>query len=304
MSKSKRAKRAEKKISAQTRKALADKGIDVGSQKPIVKNVKIDDLVAAPYQRAIDEAWVNKIMREWNDSFVGVISVSDRDDQLWVMDGWHRTTAAKRLGKKHMMAAIYKMDVREEAMYFSTQKARTKDVRPIERHEAALVANDKIALMLESIVKSAGFKISETGENAIVGVTTIRSILEGTILTEYLTDRNMKFNSDKLLRLTLDFIQEVWHGDACSRTAWFIRGTAQFMADCSLQDMDMKLVKDKLAKVSPEYIEQRTNGHKVTADERSYGACCFALVEQYNKGRRGRRMMVTYTQRKEKPINL
>lgn len=63
-------------------------------------------LMDLPFYQREEQALVNKIASEWNDALCGVISLSWRDNRLWIVDGQNRVAAAKLAGKTELICTI------------------------------------------------------------------------------------------------------------------------------------------------------------------------------------------------------
>src|ERR1044071_10267333 len=82
-------------------------------EKSKIKQVKLTDLkVDRSYQRDPSQSLVDQIADNWNEVASELILVSDRGDRddnqggLFVVNGQHRTIAARKLGQKTIWARI------------------------------------------------------------------------------------------------------------------------------------------------------------------------------------------------------
>ena len=79
-------------------------------------------LMELPFYQRQEQALVNKIASEWNDTLCGVISLSWRDNKLWIVDGQNRVAAAKLAGKTELICTIATgLSEQEEFWYFANQ---------------------------------------------------------------------------------------------------------------------------------------------------------------------------------------
>lgn len=119
------------------------------------------------YQR--DKVSMNKVAQIANGfswTAFGVVLAFEREDgSLWVYDGQHRVLAASRRGDittvpvlvfKRKSGVGFKQD---EAKGFVVVNTCRKPMARYDRHRAARVANDAIALAIDELVESCGYEI-------------------------------------------------------------------------------------------------------------------------------------------------
>lgn len=112
------------------------------------------------------------IARNWNWVSLAAIVVSQRsDDTYWVIDGQHRVMAAmKRSDVDLLPCVVHQIDnVQREAEAFIDTNTGRKPVQAHEKHKAALLARDEVAIMVQELLDSGGKHIC-TGGSAADGI--------------------------------------------------------------------------------------------------------------------------------------
>ena len=76
------------------------------------RKINVDDLnIAESYQRTIVPARVNRIAKEIDPDAFGSLTVGERRDQtLWVVDGFQRLTAARKLGINSVPCDVFQSE--------------------------------------------------------------------------------------------------------------------------------------------------------------------------------------------------
>lgn len=128
------------------------------------------------YQRAIEEAHVKRLRREWEDAKVGYLTGSRRaDGKIWLLDGLQRWSA--KCGNDHDVNLDYVWDVQvyegltleEEAELFVTFNKHRKNVSAYYVHKAAVVQGLASALAIEQVVAELGLNIGTKSTRTEVG---------------------------------------------------------------------------------------------------------------------------------------
>lgn len=121
--------------------------------------------IETEYQRQAFQSKVYEFSNSWSWLACGVIVVGSRDGEYWVIDGQHRVLAAKRRSDIISLPCIVFQteSVAQEAVGFLAANSRRKPVSALAKHKAMVVANDPIALHIESVVKKLGVVLTESG---------------------------------------------------------------------------------------------------------------------------------------------
>lgn len=155
-----------------------------------IDQVPLDQLRAdRSYQREPSQRMVDDIMEDWNVVASELILVSyrgERDDPdvsgYWIVNGQHRSLAARRLGHETIWARVIDLSEVEDpaaieaALRLKTNK-RLGD-RPLERFKAQRRSGDPESLAIVEVLSRFDTEINETpqpdsGINAVVAIETI-----------------------------------------------------------------------------------------------------------------------------------
>ena len=215
-------------MSPRTKRTLASAMRDNGHKREL-EVLEIDDLqVDYRYQRELNQNLVEKILADWSFLASDVITVSarendDEDDEreydYYIINGQHRSGAAKLAGETEILAFVYYgLTVDEEADLRLKANNRRSDT-PQERFHAQLTAGREDSLAIAALCQEFGTKVNRIA-NKYNGINCV-SALEAL----YGLDGGL------LLRQTLKFLQDA-HGEireavgsepVIRGTAWFIR---------------------------------------------------------------------------------
>ena len=117
------------------------------------------------YQRnKINQRRVDELCRAWDWIACGCLVVALREDNKWfVMDGQHRKLAAdQRSDIQDLPCLVFEPSGRrEEALGFLAINQGRLVVGSLDRYRAALMAGDKTAFAVESMLKSTGHRAGE-----------------------------------------------------------------------------------------------------------------------------------------------
>jgi hypothetical protein len=124
------------------------------------------------YQRdRINQRRVEELSRAWDWIACGCLVVALREDNKWfVVDGQHRKLAADLRGDiAELPCLVFETTGRrEEAMGFLTINQGRASVGSLDRYKAQLLAGDKTAFALESLVRSTGHRFGEKASARMV----------------------------------------------------------------------------------------------------------------------------------------
>lgn len=122
----------------------------------------------ATYQRDISsrrsQLAIGRMVADFKWVKFGAISVMRWaiEDGYAVIDGQHRTEAARRLGIEAVPALVHpEMTAQEAAKVFVSVNMNRVSVHPMALHYANLAAGDPVAIEIDSICKAAGVTISK-----------------------------------------------------------------------------------------------------------------------------------------------
>lgn len=118
------------------------------------------------YQRdKISQRKVLELASAWSWIACGALSVAMRAGKVYVMEGQYRLLAArKRADIKQMPCIVFEtQDNQEEAIGFLRANTNRKPISSLDRFKAQVVTDDKAAVMVERLVRSAGRNPGDSG---------------------------------------------------------------------------------------------------------------------------------------------
>jgi hypothetical protein len=138
------------------------------------KQVPLGDLIVDPaYQRVLDESRVERIAEEFDPALLGTLEVSVRNGKCAVFDGQHRLEALRRRGAAKAPCLVHAgLSIAEEAMLFVNLQTQRKNLRPMDRFRARLVAGEEQAESILEIAKGYGYTITDGGHPRGIGAIT------------------------------------------------------------------------------------------------------------------------------------
>jgi hypothetical protein len=128
--------------------------------------------------RPVDNGWVDAKVREGFDpNRLGVPTVSRRKDGSYVfLDGQNRGELLRRAGwpsQKIQVRVFENLTLAEEAALFLGLNDN-RQVMPVYKFLARVTAGEEHAVAIDSIVRSAGWHVSDTGSGT--GIAAVRSL--------------------------------------------------------------------------------------------------------------------------------
>lgn len=136
-----------------------------------VADLKVADIHSGGYQRPADENWAIKLAMQFSWDDFGRVEVSERDGQLWVVDGQHRilslelTDLVPEESKIEVPAIVYSgMSLLDEADRYLRLNTVRKNTFSLHAWAARLVSDPK-AQDIDRIVREAGWVIGASGSS-------------------------------------------------------------------------------------------------------------------------------------------
>jgi len=159
----------------QTKSTASD--LDVINAVTIECDLRISQLEYAPeYQRPIRQAWISKLVREFDPALVGKIRVAERDGHYYVIDGQHRVEAMRILfaGEDLLIRCDVQMldTVEEQARLFVMLSMSRAPLRNYEIFRARLASGDPDAMGMVAVLDEYGFRPNLTSNGSMTGGST------------------------------------------------------------------------------------------------------------------------------------
>lgn len=135
-------------------------------QKKYYQNVKVGLLKIDPLvQGSLQVKRVNNIVHNFNPKFIGTIVVSKRGNgEYYVMDGFHRSTALKRLKIDEVFCEVHEgLTERDEAEYYLAYNTYRKNPKAVDDFKVSVTAEVPEVIAIQQILKELDIEISESG---------------------------------------------------------------------------------------------------------------------------------------------
>lgn len=203
------------------------------------KYLFVDEL----YQRYLDPARVNKIVREFNPNLVNPIKVSFRDGKYWVIDGHHTMAVLKARNNNNDLPVdckvFYGMTWLDEVNLFIEQNGISRAVNINDKLRAMMNSGDPEVTQMVKIAAKVGFVIDfkgSKGDNKIVALSTLMRAYSALTPEEYLD--------------FLTLLKKTWNGSSDSLCREILQGTFVFYKTYKGK-FNPKTFVNRLGKVSP-----------------------------------------------------
>jgi hypothetical protein len=251
------------------------------------RKIHVDDLnVSDSYQRTIVPGRVSRIAKNLDQDAFGSLTVGERSDgTCWVVDGYQRLTAARKLGISMVPCDVFQSDGPEhEARVFRLKNRERTNVSSVALFRAQLTEGDEQTLAIAAAVKAAGFKLGlDNHSTKWPYVRAVKSL-----------ERSFQRVQAEGLRLGLLIINEAWPGEDGALRGDLIEGVCWFIK--KHPDFDRERLVGRLSKKSIDSIIRAADAnHKLRLDRDSsqYGrslAHYDAIAFIYTKGMRRKKV--------------
>jgi len=237
-----------------------------------IQLIALDECVPANYQRATSIQQVEKIISEFDEARLGILTVSLRDGRFHIVDGLHRSLVLKTLGYTHAFGLVLTgMTYEQEAAYFRRQNENRRNILTFDDFKAGLEEKDERCLKVDQIVRANEFQIGRG--NSFFQIASIQALF--TIIRDF---------GYKVLDDTLCLLANTWSGIPQATRCESLLGVAEFVSRYGMAEFAERL-KAGFAAVYYDYTEaMRMQGSIGSSTSRK--KYCRALVTHYNKGLR------------------
>lgn len=193
---------------------------EVKYEKPNFLPLEVKDLKLAAYQRGLRRSRVQRYADRYNPNIFGIILVSFRDDEYWIVDGQHRVEVAKLLGINTVWCQVlYGLTYEQEAEHFYQINDSKSRLNANHKFHSRIEAKDGQCLAILNSLQKYGFTYSKEGSehtpNCINAVVSLQLIY--------------RQNGVDGLNLVLEILRKAWNGDVSSLKAEIIKGLNTFI---------------------------------------------------------------------------
>lgn len=231
-------------------------------------------------QRSYDDAWAEKLAKNWDDDKLGVLEVSKRGERYFVTDGQHRRAALikRSLGAIPVPCNVYlHEDVSDQAKRYVADNVEKRRPNPVDSFRIKVTAKDPQAVAIQSVLDDYGLVAKlGTGSNYVACIAALN----------WVYDRGQ---SDLVSR-TLGLLIETF-GDEKSRfDGELVKATGLLLSKLG-NELD---IPSFVHKVTHEGTAARIMGtaraHKMATGKALYLQTAEVLLSIYNKGRTTKRL--------------
>jgi hypothetical protein len=235
-----------------------------------IRQIALSDMEPeSGYQRATNPAQVENIVKRFDETKLGTLTVSERGGKFHIIDGAHRSKALRKLGYTHASCVVLTgLTFEQEAEYFRKQNQDKRLIKPMEFFKAGLVSGDEQCVGIYRLIRSNGFHIGNDNKDfRTIGA--IKALF--TIIGEY---------GYETLDDTLCLLARTWNGVPKASNGESLLGVAEFVSRYGVADFAERM-KDKFSAVLYEYTEIARTRTTSCAARKKF---CRVLVKHYNRG--------------------
>lgn len=252
-------------------------------EKSKISQVSLSDLkVDRSYQREPSQRLIDDIAENWDEVASELILVSDRgqrDDEqqsgFFVINGQHRTIAARRLGHAEIWARTIDMsDLPDPALIEASLRLKTNvrlGDRPLERFKAQLRAGNQESHAIVKLLARYDTQINEVptpeaGINSVTGIEILFRHDQGGLLAEILETAKSAYGRIGGKTATIDLFKGI---------GWFIVTHSD--------ETDRSRLINKLHEVGPAALDRRARVHMSVMGGSLWQNYYRAIVDFYNE---------------------
>lgn len=254
--------------------------------QPVYTQVLSSQIFSDPaYQRPVNTARVNKIVREFNPALVNPIKLSRRDERYYVFDGQHTLMALlTRNGFKELLVpcVIYEgLTQQDEAFLFAQQTGVSQKVSSKFKLRALYIAENPQVTDMYNIVNSMGFVFDfskQQGDRKIIAEAALWRMYQNSTRQEFID--------------SLEIVRNAWNFNPDSLKAEILGGVHSFYTYPEYRGMiNKKLLIQRLSTTDPRDIIRKGKYHARGGDLR------FAkyIADIYTKNLRNNRLPCAIT---------
>ena len=213
------------------------------------KMLKVDE----SYQRKLDKRRAKEINDEFDPDLFGILVVSERDGNFFVVDGRHRLCAVADFLSEVPCALWQGLTYEEECVKFRKLNSNRKGLNASVIFHETVCEGDKNAVRVANILKVFGFSYNrdnQTTRNNVIGS-------PKRMLDIFISD------GERALQRLLFINRRAWHGNKESLTATMLVGLNTFLTEN--KNINDEYVIKALEKIDPKLIKAQAS-YYVTAD--------------------------------------
>lgn len=254
---------------------------------PTLAYLRVDELlIDTNYQRPAAPKKILKIADQFDPIAAGGIIVSKRENgQKVVLDGQHRTRAARIAGIDEILCIIHEgLTFEEEATIFAMCNTQRANPSATAVFRAKLAAGNGHANAIRAIVEECGYFVELTGNGAprvtkdhvgIMAIGALQLIFDG--------------DGGDRLREVLTTIRDTWPDEGEAVRSQMIKGVWMFIRTYE-DDWNREHFIARMSKQTPTAVLRRAVAFASLAGGSAHTNVARALLEEYNVQLKGRRL--------------
>lgn len=267
--------------------------------EPYIAALPVDGLFVDPaYQRDLDDARVQRMVRAYNPALVGIVEVSHRPGQGYaILDGQHRWAATRdhlfeTTDSPHIACRVHVgLTVDDEAKLYHQLNTTRKQLTGWDRWKARRSSGDENVTAIEAIATAAGYTIS------------YRSATRGHITSTKSCEDVYKLGQAALLTEVLDVLRSAYRDDPDGVTGGIIHGLGHVLTHYDRVELDTHRLVGALTGIVPRQLKARAEAareiHKGTVDKLT----AHLIVELYNQAARAGQLEPFFTRVRPQTAN-
>jgi uncharacterized ParB-like nuclease family protein len=230
------------------------------------------------YQRALGPIYVTKIARDFDPMALGVLEVSDRGNNGYVViDGQHRLEACHRVGHREVDCKVHVGLSREREAELFLRLNFERQPAAKQRFAARVVSREPQAKAILDAAADTGFTVTPMSQPAPDSIAAIAGL-----------DRVYELYGGPALRETLGTIRRTWPTDSGGRDRITLLGMALLLH--TYPGLSTKRLSERLSKISPIMVHQRRQTYRADYRCSTPEACARVLLQAYNHGLQANRL--------------
>lgn len=233
-------------------------------------------------REGVDDRRVTRMAEHFKPHALGTITVSMRDDgSLVILDGAHRTAAARQIGYKDDLPAtvIAGLTLEQEAEIFLLLND-FKSPSIISRFYARVVMGDPVAVDIHRILEAHGWKVIQSNDaGCIASIGTIERVYRNAAGTQ------ADGEYPEVLDYVLDVLTAAWEYDGKGVTQHHLLAIAQLFGRFG-QSIDTKKLVTEMSYTRPDVLLGKGKVLRDVQGGTVSAAIAKILVGAHNKGRR------------------
>jgi len=240
------------------------------------ENLDLKKIRIPGYQRTVDMLRVKKIAKDFDSKKVGVLTVSCRDGENWIIDGQHRLVTLITLGYHAWNCEVFRgLTYSEEAKMFDTQMDNVRNIDIVFKFKSWLERGEECAVNVRNAILESGlnFALKKTSTHNT-------PICFSTLIQIY------KSSDYDVLKDVLELVKQTWDGESESMVKEIMLGTYNFVK--SHPNYSKSIFIKSLAAVSP--ITIKREGDSDLNKNLGYMRYANAIANHYNKRRTKNRL--------------